>query len=409
LSASRFTGYYGAPPTVTLDPGAHEDALFEFSVDGGPWKAYEGAFSIAQPTEGEHIVRFRGSDGSFAADRFAMDTEGPGVTAEPASAPNEHGWYREDVTVRFFCADAVAGVDGCPAPHTFTAEGAEQSVSRSVTDRAGNSGSGGIGGINIDRTAPTITGSVDRPPNPDGWYDGPVTVSFACADALSGVADCPADVVLSAEGANQSVERSVTDRAGNTASATVGPIGIDATDPEISGTPDRPANAAGWYGAPVIISWNCTDALSGIASCSAPQTVAEAEDASVSGQATDRAGNQATATVDHIRVDATDPTVTITSGGVLVLSRVRGTASDADASDPRVSSGVADVRITYTSGGRRQERSVGNGLTLDCAPDHSCTWAAEPPPLGVWEVEAVAVDRAGRAGPAARTTLSVNL
>ena len=58
-----------------------------------------------------------------------------------------------------------------------------------------------------------------------------MTVPFACADALSGLAsDCPADVVL---GEGQSVTRDISDKAGNSASATVGDINVDETAPTV--------------------------------------------------------------------------------------------------------------------------------------------------------------------------------
>src|SRR4029079_12255949 len=74
--------------------------------------------------------------------------------------------------------------------------------------------------INIDKTPPTITGSLDRPPDSNGWYASNVTARFVCSDALSGIASCPPSVVLSTEGANQSVTGTTMDRAGNSSSTT---------------------------------------------------------------------------------------------------------------------------------------------------------------------------------------------
>src|SRR5665809_20837 len=56
------SGYFSAPPEITLDPGDHADATFEVSVDGGQFEPFEGPFTAGEPTEGEHLVVFRGSD-----------------------------------------------------------------------------------------------------------------------------------------------------------------------------------------------------------------------------------------------------------------------------------------------------------------------------------------------------------
>src|SRR5262249_45130201 len=48
-----------------------------------------------------------------------------------------------------------------------------------------------------DTTPPTITAAVTPAPNANGWNNATVTVSFRCADAGSGIAVCPAPVVVS--------------------------------------------------------------------------------------------------------------------------------------------------------------------------------------------------------------------
>src|SRR5204862_7620969 len=88
--------------------------------------------------------------------------------------------------------------------------------------------------LQVDNLAPTINGAATTSPNPNGWYPGPVTVHFACSDAETGIAPvggCPADKTVSSQGASQYVSGTATDAAGNTASASVGPIKIDLTAP----------------------------------------------------------------------------------------------------------------------------------------------------------------------------------
>src|SRR5258708_9113932 len=85
------------------------------------------------------------------------------------------------------------------------------------TDRAGNTGSLTITGINIDSTAPLATPVAVLPPNANGWNNTPVTVSFAGTDSISGsgVAGCSASVALTAEGAGQTARGNCSDIAGN--------------------------------------------------------------------------------------------------------------------------------------------------------------------------------------------------
>jgi len=191
---------------------------------------------------------------------------------------------------------------------TLEAEGVGQSATGTAQDRAGNTATAAVAGINIDRTAPTIAAS-RTPANTNGWSSGDVTVTFSCADALSGLASCSAPVVLSAEGAAQSASGSARDPAGNTASAVVSGIDIDRTAPTIVGTPTA-ANVNGWSNDDVVVTFACADALSGVESCGATAVIVdEGAGLSVSRGATDRAGNASTATVAGVNIDRTEPTI----------------------------------------------------------------------------------------------------
>src|SRR5213078_1404041 len=145
----------------------------------------------------------------------SIDKTNPTITAQADRAANGAGWYKGDVTVSYTCADALSGVATCPAAKTLT-EGADQSASGTVTDAAGNSATGGLTGINVDETAPALTGSF-----PSGWHTGDVTVNWSCADALSGPVAQPAPDTVTGEGANLSSTATCTDKAGNVASKTV--------------------------------------------------------------------------------------------------------------------------------------------------------------------------------------------
>ncbi len=106
--------------------------------------------------------------------------------------------------------------------------------------------------------------------NANGWNNTNVTVSFDCVtgDPLDIIVSCPADVVLSTDGANQSVTRSATTKGGGTVTATIAGISIDKTAPVITFT------GATTYTIDQNVSITCTitDALSGLAGGSTCET-----------------------------------------------------------------------------------------------------------------------------------------
>src|SRR5207253_772288 len=123
--------------------------------------------------------------------------------------------------------------------------------------------------IQIDKTPPNISGTRAPAPNANGWNNTNVSINFQCTDVLSGLApgSPPTPTVLSAEGAAQSVSGTCQDLAGNSAIATVSEINIDKTPPLIAIT--SPGNAATFtFATAVPATYSCTDALSGLASCS---------------------------------------------------------------------------------------------------------------------------------------------
>jgi hypothetical protein len=61
------------------------------------------------------------------------------------------------VTIAFACSDALSGVATCPPPVTLAADGAGQTASGTAVDRAGNSATATVYGINIDTNPPTST------------------------------------------------------------------------------------------------------------------------------------------------------------------------------------------------------------------------------------------------------------
>ncbi len=96
-----------------------------------------------------------------------------------------------------------------------------------------------------------------------------------------------------AEGANQKVDGSATDNAGNSASTTVTGINVDKTAPNLSAAPTTSPNENGWYNTDVTQTWSADDALSGLAGDKPSDSIlsTEGEGQTASASVSDLAGN----------------------------------------------------------------------------------------------------------------------
>jgi hypothetical protein len=154
--------------------------------------------------------------------------------------------------------------------------------------------------------------------------------------------------------------------------------------------PDRAPDLNGWYTAPVTWHTTCTDALSGIATCSPDQTLTTDGSSTVTGTGTDVADNM-TSVAAHANLDRLAPTGAI-SDPLLSLpilgQKLTGTARDA-------ASGVANVSVAY-SDARGVVRTYPATVTCD-ALAHNCTWQAPVPAvlIGAFTVRATITDYVG--------------
>lgn len=240
-----------------------------------------------------------------------IDETPPTIVGTPAPAPNPAGWNTTDVVITYVCADSLSGVVLCPAPQVVNTDGRGQPITVSVSDKAGNTASSTVT-LNIEKTAPTITGSVAPPPNAAGWNNTDVTVNFVCTASASDIVTCQPPVAVSMEGKGEIISGTVTDQAGKTGTTSV-TVNLDKTPPLLSAAAAPPANAAGWNNTDVVISYSCSDSLSGIAICPPPATVStEGAAQQISAQATDQAGNRSSITTT-LNIDKTPPVVTATA------------------------------------------------------------------------------------------------
>lgn len=177
------------------------------------------------------------------------------TTAVLSPPPNPNGWNNSNVTItlnsiqnepgapgvkqiQWSLTGAQTGSDtvrGSTAVVTVFMEGIS-TLTFYATDNAGNQEAPNSLMIQVDNTVPSITGVRTPAPNPNGWNNKNVTVTFTCADNLSGLApgSPPAPTVVSTQGAGQTVSGTCVDLAGNSATSMVGGINIDTTAPVIT-------------------------------------------------------------------------------------------------------------------------------------------------------------------------------
>jgi hypothetical protein len=277
-----------------------------YSVDGGAEQVATGdttTVSVPLSGSGAGTVRYWAVDKAGnveAANAVALkwDNIAPTVTHTLSPAANADEWNNSDVTVTFAAKDDDngSGVASVTAPVKVSTETTGQLVTGTAKDTAGNVGTDAVT-VRLDKTKPVITGAVTSgTKGTNGWYVGPVTVTFTCSDALSGVATCPDPVVLSANGAN-TASGTATDKAGNTASASVGGINIDQEKPRLTTADVNVQGQTYTVGGVPSATCTATDNVSGLASCTVKVTGGNANGVgsfAYTATATDKAGNTST-------------------------------------------------------------------------------------------------------------------
>jgi pectin methylesterase-like acyl-CoA thioesterase len=295
--------------------GVHE---IDYTVNGGAFHSFGSSVSIPITTEGVNTVTWSAKDKAGNSEpqgsvTVKIDKTPPDFTNNSRTPANGNGWNNTDVEASFTAHDALSGFDSGPTQtgsFTFSNEGASQSHIFTVTDLAGNSTSFTVSDVNIDKTAPSVSAGRSPAPNASGWNNTDVTASYTAQDNLSGFGSgltTNGTFTFTLEGAGQSHTFTVSDLAGNTASATVSNVNIDKTAPSIIAVRNPPPNANGWNNTDVTVSFNATDGLSGVATFSGPVTVStEGANQPVTGSATDLAGNTASVSV-AVSIDKTAP------------------------------------------------------------------------------------------------------
>jgi hypothetical protein len=181
-----------------------------------------------------------------------------------------------------------------------------------------------LSGTGVDTTPPVTTSMITGKKGNNDWYVSDVALGLTATDYGSGVKDIysavdkretivaggSASFTLVGDGTH-AVTYYAKDNAGNTETAHPLSLKIDKTPPLITALVSPATNAGGWHNGDVTVTFTCSDALSGIASCPAPVTVStEGAGQVVSGTAVDKAGNAATTSVT-LNIDKAAPSLSV--------------------------------------------------------------------------------------------------
>ncbi len=166
-----------------------------------------------------------------------------------------------------------------------------------------------------DTTPPVVTYSVNGIVGTNGWYRGSssgnfITVNWTVSDPdgpiLSTTGCEPGDPIA---GPNKGTTRTCSATSdGGTTTITTKNLKVDADPPTgVAASFARAADFNGWFNHPVAVTWQGSDATSGIATCSATTFAGpDQANAPIGGGCADQAGNFAPAPVS-INYDSTPP------------------------------------------------------------------------------------------------------
>jgi len=327
--------------TFTPDPsGTNTLKLTHYDGGGALGLSYHATITYTQPDVTPPILTSTVTGTLGNDDWFTSNVQVSWNATDPES----------QVTLSAGCATSTVTADTPGTTFTCTASSDGGSVTKHVT-------------VKRDATAPTVGGEVSGTTGSAGWYTSPVTIAWTADGGVSGGAStshCAAG--HSGDTSGETVTCTVTDGAGNTASAEVS-FKIDATAPSVSGAVSGTMGSGGWYTSPVSINWTADGGVSGGAStahCSAGHS-ADTAGETVTCAVTDGAGNTASASV-NVKIDQTAPTVTFSGSlSYTVDQQVSIACTAADALSGVASSscaGVSGAAYTFAIGANTHTATV---------------------------------------------------
>jgi len=156
-----------------------------------------------------------------------------------------NGWYVSNVVLGWqFNPNPPDTVHGCFIG-AITAEGVTHIDCKATW---GENSAEVVLNISIDKTAPAVHGVPSRGPDANGWYNHPVSFTFAGTDATSGIASCSSLTYSGPDNSKASVAGTCTDKAGNVGHA-VYKFSYDATPPTVGSLAAEHGNRS------VLLTW----------------------------------------------------------------------------------------------------------------------------------------------------------
>lgn len=283
-------GWYVTSALVTLtgtDAHAGVDIIL-VRIDEGVWLNYTGPFLIE--AEGSHVLETYGIDRAGNAGlverRVAnVDPVPPVTTFTAEGVQGANNWYLSFVRV------ILTGVDNgshlartmyrldagdwrnYTGAFTFFSDGI-RFIEYSSIDRAGNQEAISGREIWVDRTDPESVSSLAGTMGGESWFVSSVVVNLTATDAMSGLYRIVyqldggpwlvygAEIHVATTGQHVLVHQAI-DRAGNEETFRVVLFGIDFVAPLSTAHLNGTLGTAGWFVAPVEVSFTLFDADSG--------------------------------------------------------------------------------------------------------------------------------------------------
>jgi hypothetical protein len=246
------TAWYAAP--VTLSWSANGSNLSETDCQSYTYNQDTNESALSSPWNQCDFWYYVGTQRITGTVTTSIDVEAstPVVSATPSRPPDANGWYNHPVSVSFGGV-AFSGIASCSSPQTYGGPDTPATVlTGSCFDNAGKSAVGGYP-LQYDATPPSVTATPSRPPNANGWYDRPVSVSFS-GSALSGIASCTAAKTYSGRSTTgTAMTGTCTDNAGLTSAPATYVVQYDATAPTVDLTTDTGDQSIG-------VSWSASSA-----------------------------------------------------------------------------------------------------------------------------------------------------
>ncbi|MGH9085948.1 MAG: hypothetical protein ACRDYW_10880, partial [Acidimicrobiales bacterium] len=241
------------------------------------------------------------------------DTTPPVLTPVISGTQGSDGWYTSNATVTWTVTDPESTptvVSGCGV-QSFTTE-TSSTLSSCNASSAGGASSSSVS-LKIDKTGPSAALSPAGTLGTNGWYTSDVNVATNGSDTISGPVTCTPIQSFTNEGASIPVAGSCTNSAGLTTHASGITLKIDKTAPEATlAVTAGSAGSNGWYTSDVTVGTTGDDLISGVVSCTLPQTLTtETTGTPVNGSCTNGAGLTADAAPLDIKIDKTSPTASL--------------------------------------------------------------------------------------------------